>query len=741
MLGTLAFVLGFFVLLIEASVLKLFRLEYSGMLQFLAAGEGMAGTGLGAALVVGASNDARKAWRATGLGSTTSGIAVGLLLAAGRLPSETLAFVVQNALALVAFAGLGAAIAEVFEAAPRQQLTYAIHLVGSAVGGLAVVLGFTGLGLERTLWASALLLAIVGALSAAATGRRRLLGSAVACGAVIALFEPVLGAATVPRGVSPAAYAARVGTIRWNGYSRIDVERVAIPIEWDLPPSYSGPRTLGNSFTIDLAGSHGDHLRYSSFLVDPSAAGSLESDITALPHAALPDHGSVLVVGSGGGKDVAAALETRKVDRVDAVELNPLVLDTLRAELPQSYATVYGDARVHLFVDDIREFLRGSNQRYDLVEIGTLKNQSSLSSATTYLEENYVYTEDAFRGYRAHMNDDGLMAVTWYAQGRAFFVHVLSAAEAAFHVSNETTLFFVGRNMALLLLSPTPLSPARRAAIAERAHDLGLSSEPPSHPVAELVASPSKKRMRAATDDRPFVFLDPSAYGRLGSSVCGTALAAIAALVLLRRRVRAKEGGASAADLGYFAGLGAAFIATEFWLIHGLTQILGQPLLAFVVGVVALLFWQALGAYAGSRRRAFPVDPAIIAGSVILLCLPWWPLAVEPLSSSVPALRTLLGAVSIAPCGLALGLPFPTALAALRARGLRIEHAFAANAFGTVLGMAVAIGVALAFGYLGVGLLAVATYVGLGLMPRAFRADGSLAVASPFRAPSGVRRT
>jgi hypothetical protein len=477
------------------------------------------------------------------------------------------------------------------------------------------------LGLERTLWASALLLAIVGALSAAATGRRRLLGSAVACGAVIALFEPVLGAATVPRGVSPAAYAARVGTIRWNGYSRIDVERVAIPIEWDLPPSYSGPRTLGNSFTIDLAGSHGDHLRYSSFLVDPSAAGSLESDITALPHAALPDHGSVLVVGSGGGKDVAAALETGKVDRVDAVELNPLVLDTLRAELPQSYATGAHGGHV---VRARPRLLRSCAQR--------IPSRSS-----------------------------------W---------------------------------------------PRRRRS----------GCAPP-------------------TDDRPFVFLDPSAYGRLGSSVCGTALAAIAALVLLRRRVRAKEGGASAADLGYFAGLGAAFIATEFWLIHGLTQILGQPLLAFVVGVVALLFWQALGAYAGSRRRAFPVDPAIIAGSVILLCLPWWPLAVEPVSSSVPALRTLLGAVSIAPCGLALGLPFPTALAALRARGLRIEHAFAANAFGTVLGMAVAIGVALAFGYLGVGLLAVATYVGLGLMPRAFRADGSLAVASPFRAPSGVRRT
>ena len=88
----------------------------------------------------------------------------------------------------------------------------------------------------------------------------------------------------------------------------------------------------------------------------------------ALPHllnrdAGGPPFDDVLVIGAGSGNDVSAALRYG-AKRVDAVEIDPAILDLGRANHPNH---PYQDSRVVARVDDGRSFVRQTERRYDLI--------------------------------------------------------------------------------------------------------------------------------------------------------------------------------------------------------------------------------------------------------------------------------------------------------------------------------------------------------------------------------------
>ncbi|MFQ5505916.1 MAG: hypothetical protein ACE5F1_14145 [Planctomycetota bacterium] len=112
---------------------------------------------------------------------------------------------------------------------------------------------------------------------------------------------------------------------------------------------------------------------------------------------------SALVVGSGTGNDVALLLE-RGARRVDAVEIDPTILELGRVEHPQS---PYSDPRVHAHVDDARAFFRKSERLYDVIVFGTLDSQTLLSGMSSVRLDNYVYTVEAFRAARARLKKGG----------------------------------------------------------------------------------------------------------------------------------------------------------------------------------------------------------------------------------------------------------------------------------------------------------------------------------------------
>jgi len=128
-----------------------------------------------------------------------------------------------------------------------------------------------------------------------------------------------------------------------------------------------------------------------------------------LPYLFKPAPERVLVVGSGTGNDVAAALRCG-AKHVDAVEIDPAILNfgrTLHPEKP------YENSKVRCIVNDARTFIRQTSERYDLIVYGLLDAHTLLSSMSTVRLDSFVYTVEAFREARAKLKDDGVIVMSF----------------------------------------------------------------------------------------------------------------------------------------------------------------------------------------------------------------------------------------------------------------------------------------------------------------------------------------
>ena len=107
-----------------------------------------------------------------------------------------------------------------------------------------------------------------------------------------------------------------------------------------------------------------------------------------IPYHFYPRPPSVLVLGSGMGNDVAAALRSG-AGRVVAVEIDPLILDLGR---DRHFEKPYSSARVQVVLDDARSYVQNSNARFDLIVFSLLDSHTTSSHFSNIRIDNYVYT-------------------------------------------------------------------------------------------------------------------------------------------------------------------------------------------------------------------------------------------------------------------------------------------------------------------------------------------------------------
>jgi hypothetical protein len=124
-----------------------------------------------------------------------------------------------------------------------------------------------------------------------------------------------------------------------------------------------------------------------------------------LPFRFTSPNPSVLIVGSGTGNDVAAALRHQS-RAVDAVEIDPKILDLGRRRHPEH---PYDDPRVFAHLTDARAFMKRTTARYDLILFGLLDSHTQLSDYSNMRLDNFVYTEESFREARALLAPDGIL--------------------------------------------------------------------------------------------------------------------------------------------------------------------------------------------------------------------------------------------------------------------------------------------------------------------------------------------
>jgi spermidine synthase len=130
-----------------------------------------------------------------------------------------------------------------------------------------------------------------------------------------------------------------------------------------------------------------------------------------LPYQFYPAPPSVLVLGSGMGNDVAAALRNG-AGRVVAVEIDPLILK-LGSDL--HFEHPYQSPRTQVVLNDARSYIQNSKDSFDLIVFSLLDSHTTSSYFSNIRIDNFVYTREAMERARQLLKPDGLFVVKFQA--------------------------------------------------------------------------------------------------------------------------------------------------------------------------------------------------------------------------------------------------------------------------------------------------------------------------------------
>lgn len=214
-----------------------------------------------------------------------------------------------------------------------------------------------------------------------------------------------------------------------------------------------------------------------------------------LPFRLLGSAESVLVVGSGTGNDIAAALRSN-VQRVKAVEIDPVILKIGESYHPER---PYSSTRVDAEITDARAFIKRSKERFDGIIYGLLDSHALLSGRNSGLRlDSYVYTVEAFREARSLLKDRGLLVLSFVDMsretGKKLFLMLCEAFDG-----QEPTVVRTAYDSSITFIAGRALSDSERLALGDFS-EVGVELSDP-----EIGADIS-------SDDWPYFYMPRKVY-------------------------------------------------------------------------------------------------------------------------------------------------------------------------------------------------------------------------------------
>jgi spermidine synthase len=242
-------------------------------------------------------------------------------------------------------------------------LTYGVNTIGAIIGSLA-----GGFGLLP--WLSApgawrLVSLVLVALGIAAMVVR---GQRYSARALVPQFALV--------GITIALLTATGPTAAWRhnpiGASRVPVATLTSPNRWRAHMQGVRHNIVwegdGTESSVALTTTTGGY----AFLVNGKSDGAAIGDagtqvmLGALGPILNPSARRALVIGLGSGSTAGWLGAVPTIDRVDAVEIEPLILEVARASAPVN-RDVLRNPKVHVTIGDARELLLLTPDRYDII--------------------------------------------------------------------------------------------------------------------------------------------------------------------------------------------------------------------------------------------------------------------------------------------------------------------------------------------------------------------------------------
>jgi len=190
-----------------------------------------------------------------------------------------------------------------------------------------------------------------------------------------------------------------------------------------------------------------------------------------LPMLQHPEPKRVLLLGGGLGGAVEEVLKHPSVEAVTVVELDPLVVRSVRREFPPGAGAVLDDPRVTLALTDGRRFLKETGQRFDVV--------IDAEGPPTTAQTNRFYTRECFAEIARVLEPGGVLAFR-AAGGRNYIPDENRRLLAGLHRTLAGALphvvVFPGAQCTFLASSREGMPGYRLDVLAERMAERGLAT-------------------------------------------------------------------------------------------------------------------------------------------------------------------------------------------------------------------------------------------------------------------------
>jgi spermidine synthase len=514
---------------------------------------------------------------------------------------------------------------------------------------------------------------------------------------------------------------------KWNVFSRIDVvsEPTGPTIEpivpftpfWGLSDTYSGSIPKHQGLFID-ADAYTPILKWNGDLNDPEIRSVLY-DLPNFAHTNYTGNHQSLILGSGGGKDVLAALLAGS-NRVVAVEINPLIVDYMRG-ISDYNGGIYDHPNVEAVVNDARNFVLTTDSTFDFVQLAFIASWTAVTSGGYSLSEGFIYTEEAFGDYYTALSPDGILSITYWAHSAVKLALTSYKALQSLGIEDIDSKFFMVTNdqISTVLLKKGSFSSQEADSLKQKANDLQFRViyDPSNDTFNEVLSQPPYLNLPKATvrDDSPFFFRDLRLVNLplIGSVQLPIAILfvlliegliiTLVSLVLPMSLFMRWKSGILLKNwklLTFFSCLGVGFILFEIVLLPKFTLYLGSPLYSLSLIVFSLLLASGIGSYFSPK---FEKKMTLVAFSLCIIMVLYAFLlgGFFSLTASFSLLQRAIATIALVMMpGFLMGMFLPTGIRLVNSREPQITPwMWTINSVTSVLGTVIA-----QFGALLVGL-------------------------------------
>jgi hypothetical protein len=606
---------------------------------------------------------------------------------------------------------------------------YAADLVGASAGAFLVVLFLMLTGGEG----ANLIVGLISAISATifsliAKNTRKLIVSFIFVGFAISLLLVNYATQTFAIPTDPTAHkdlpmylrdhpGSKIVKTQWNSFSRIDVVE-------------GGEGSEGLVAKVFIDGGAGTNVI--SWDGNIESRQELSTWMQYLPFKMMQDP-KVLVIGSGGGRDVVAALVSGSKD-VTSVEINPIIYDTVKS-YGERAGNVYSHQYVSSHVDEGRSFITRSSDKYDIIYVPFVDTWASVSSGGLSVSENFLYTVQGFQQYYDHLTDRGkIVTVRWLIDAPRFVTTYAKLLEQNGvpqdqlyrHLIMVTSDSYTqDPSVTMVIFSKVPFTDQEIKFFSESFSQYGYK---PILVPGQIMGEPYpallngkidleqfydlfKTKVFPVTDDNPYFlsFEKPLPYAveaLLYASIGIVIIFLLIPFAWMRRAamiIPEKSELRIATVIPYFAALGLGFILIELALFQKLILLLGNPTMTFAILLFTLLLSSGSGSLLSSRiarnnmkNLVFVIAGVAGLGILYVIFLP--PIVYSTIAEPFEV-KAAISAAVLAPIGFLMGMPFPTGVRLLKAHLPEyVPWMWAINGAFSVLGAVLAIALGVMYG-------------------------------------------